>query len=77
MVRIVTFLIAFMGILYSCQNPESNPFFSEYDTPFGVPPFDKISTSHYLPAIKKGIEEHNDEIQEIRSSKKDPTFKNT
>ena len=77
MKRKLTFLTAIMAILYSCQNPNDNPFFNEYDTPFGVPPFDKISTSHYLPAIQKGIDEHNDEINDIRSSKKNPTFKNT
>lgn len=77
MKRTLTFLIATMAILFSCQNPNDNPFFSEYDTPFGVPPFDKISTSHYLPAILKGIDEHNNEIKDIRSSKKDPAFKNT
>jgi len=77
MKRTLAFLIAIMAILYSCRNPNDNPFFNEYDTPFGVPPFDKISTSHYLPAIQKGIDEHNDEIKDIRSSKKNPTFKNT
>ena len=28
-----------------------NPFFAEYTTPFGVPPFDQIKFEHYKPAL--------------------------
>lgn len=28
-----------------------NPFFAEYTTPFGVPPFDQIKFEHYKPAV--------------------------
>ena len=28
-----------------------NPFFTEYTTPFGVPPFDQIEVAHYKPAL--------------------------
>ncbi len=31
---------------------EGNPFVAEWDTPYGVPPFDEIEDAHYLPAIK-------------------------
>ena len=34
-----------------------NPFFAEYTTPFGVPPFDQIEVAHYKPALLKGMEE--------------------
>jgi peptidyl-dipeptidase Dcp len=54
-----------------------NPFFTEYDTPYGVPPFDKIKTEHYLPAILKGIEAQKDEIEAITSSSESATFVNT
>jgi peptidyl-dipeptidase Dcp len=54
-----------------------NPFFSTYDTPFGVPPFDKIKDEHYLPAFKKGIEEQKEEIAAIIDNKEAPTFENT
>ncbi|MGB0495915.1 MAG: peptidase M3, partial [Kangiellaceae bacterium] len=39
----------------SLTNLETNPFFSEYDTPFGIPPFDKIKNEHYAPAFEKAI----------------------
>jgi len=82
MKRTIAFLILAIAILNSCQNQKDNmlndnPFLSKYDTPYGVPPFDKITTAHYLPGILKGIDEHNDEIKDIKSSKKNSTFKNT
>ena len=40
-----------------------NPFFAEYTTPFGVPPFDQIEVAHYKPALLKGMEEHSKEIE--------------
>jgi peptidyl-dipeptidase Dcp len=65
----------------SCRNkPDrdmSNPFFSEYNTPFEVPPFEKIMAKHYLPAFEKGISENREEIEILIKSKQDPTFENT
>ena len=42
------------------QKPDvqtSNPFLSEYTTPFQVPPFDQIKNEHYMPAFEAGIAE--------------------
>ena len=55
----------------------SNPFFSKFDTPFGVPPFDKIKNEHYLPAFEKGIAEHDAEIAAIIANPETPNFQNT
>jgi len=67
--------------LTSCKDePEvdkSNPFFSEFDTPFGVPPFEKIMAKHYMPAFDTGMAWGRKEIEAIIASKKKPTFKNT
>lgn len=54
-----------------------NPFFSEFNTPHGVPPFDKIKTEHYLPAFEEGIKQHNTEIEAIINNPEAPTFENT
>ena len=54
-----------------------NPFFTEYTTPFGVPPFDKIKFEHYKPAMMKGIEEGRKEIDAIVNNPEEPTFENT
>ena len=65
-------------LLVACASPEKdNPFFSDYDTPFGVPPFEEISTAHFEPAILEGIRVHDEEIQAIANDPQPPTFANT
>ena len=54
-----------------------NPFFTEYTTPFGVLPFDKIEVAHYKPAFEKGMEEQKKEIDAIVNNPEEPTFENT
>ncbi|WP_074407307.1 M3 family metallopeptidase [Aquimarina megaterium] len=54
-----------------------NPFYQEWDTPFGVPPFNKIKDEHYMPAFKKGMEENLAEIDVIVNNPEAPTFANT
>lgn len=55
----------------------SNPFFEQWNTPFGTPPFEQIEQDHYLPAIEKGIEEQIAEIETIVNNSEEPTFDNT
>jgi len=54
-----------------------NPFFEEYETPFKVPPFDKIENKHFIPAFEKAMKEHKSEIEAIVNNPEDPTFDNT
>jgi len=54
-----------------------NPFFTEWNTPFGVPPFEKIKNEHYMPAIDSGITLARLQIAEITGSEEAPTFANT
>lgn len=64
-------------MMYSCANQtESNPFLTEFQTPNGVPPFDKIKLEHYEPAFLKGIEEQNANIQAIIDNTEVPSFEN-
>jgi peptidyl-dipeptidase Dcp len=56
---------------------DMNPFFSEYNTPFDIAPFDKIKNEHFAPAFEKGIEEHKKEIDAIVKNTDEPTFENT
>ncbi len=56
---------------------EGNPFYSEYDTPFGVPPFDLIETEHFLPAFKQGIKNQEMEVDAIINNQKPASFENT
>lgn len=59
------------------QLQAANPFFEEWKTNFGVPPFDRIMTEHFEPAFDAGITEQRAEIQRIVESKEEPTFGNT
>ncbi len=54
-----------------------NPFLEEYDTPFDVPPFDRIDDEHFLPAIEEGIRQHKEEIDAIINNPEEATFENT
>jgi peptidyl-dipeptidase Dcp len=59
------------------KTTKKNPFFSEWNTPFQVPPFNEIKDEHYLPAFEEGIKQKESDIAEISNNKDLPTFKNT
>jgi peptidyl-dipeptidase Dcp len=63
----------------SGDKPESckNPFLCQYDTPFGVPPFDKIKPEHFIPALDEGIRLQNAVIDSIIANTAAPDFENT
>lgn len=68
--------------LASCTNnekpvTESNPFFSDYGTPFETPAFDKIKTEHYIPAFEEGMKQQKAEIDAIVKNRAVPDFENT
>jgi peptidyl-dipeptidase Dcp len=54
-----------------------NPLLTEFKTPFGVPPFDKIKVKDFVPAYKQAIKEHEAEIASITDNPASPTFENT
>lgn len=54
-----------------------NPFFTEWTTPHGVPPFSKIKNEHYIPAIKQGMADQKAEIQAVVDNSSPATFENT
>ena len=60
----------------ACTNNRINPFLAEWNTPFGIPPFEQIQDADYIPALKAGIEQHNAEIQAIIDNQAAPTFDN-
>ena len=73
------FTAAASMLLSSCGGNKNadNPFFQEWDTPFGVPPFDKILPEHYIPALMEGMKLENAEIQAIIDNSEEPSFENT
>lgn len=66
-------------VLTGCKKEEmnKNPFLTNYDTPFNVPPFEMIRAEHFMPAYLKGFEEQKMEIQAIINNPDEPTFENT
>lgn len=55
----------------------ANPFFTEWDTPFGVPPFEQILPEHYIPAFTEGMAREKAEIDAIVNNPEAPSFENT
>lgn len=72
-------LILFAAMVIYAQQPPSagNPFFKEWTTPFGVPPFPEITNEHFLPAFERAMAEQRRDVDAIASSKDAPTFANT
>ena len=68
-------LVVFAG----CKDKKNmdNPFFSAWETPYGIPDFGKIKTEHYLPAFEEGMRQQKEEIDAIVNNSEAPTFENT
>ncbi len=83
MKRLFFLMIPVMMMMSGCgQGPADgdlagNPFLEEYNTPFDVPPFDRIDDEHFIPAIEEGIRQHKEEIDAIINNPEEPTFENT
>ncbi|KAB1074768.1 M3 family metallopeptidase [Methylobacterium planeticum] len=56
------------------DNPFSEPV---WDTPHGLPPFERIRPEHYLPAFEAALAAHEAEIAGIANATTTPTFANT
>ena len=67
--------IALLAVMTSCHT--KNPFLTQWNTPYGIPPFDQIEEKDYLPAVEAGIEQQTQEIQAIIDCPDEPTFENT
>lgn len=54
----------------------SNPLLAEWNTPFGVAPFELIKAEHFKPAIEYAIEAAGKEINDIVVNTAEPDFAN-
>jgi peptidyl-dipeptidase Dcp len=54
-----------------------NPFGVASDLPYGLPPFDRITDEHFLPAFEAGLAEHAAEVERIAAADEAPTVENT
>lgn len=67
----------FVGCNTENKIQTDNPLLLEYETPFNVPPFDRIKDEHFKPAFEEALKRHNLEIDSITNNKEEPTFENT
>lgn len=80
MKKILTMLAGALLLAASPQimaQERENPFMKPYDTKYGIPPFDKIQVSDFLPAIKAGIAEQEQNLRNITRNRAVPDFDNT
>lgn len=71
-------MIAAGALVTSCgQKGTENLLLAEWDTPFGIPPFEKIKIEHYMPAFVEAMAQHKAEIDSIVNNTEEPTFENT
>ena len=61
---------------FTMAEQHQNPFLTEYTTKYKIPPFDKITTADFIPAIKAGIEEQDANIHAIVVNRATPDFDN-
>lgn len=54
-----------------------NPLLTPSELPYELPPFDRISDEHFLPAFEAGMAEHAAEAEAIAANPEPPTFDNT
>ncbi|MCE5178027.1 MAG: M3 family metallopeptidase [Porphyromonadaceae bacterium] len=85
MKRVLFITFAFMALL-ACNNSQKagttsgekgSIFFTEFDTPYGTPPFDRIEFADFKPAFLAGMKEQAAEIEAITAQTEAPTFENT
>lgn len=82
--KLILLILIISAVMISCAGQKKekpavseNPFFTEWTTPFGAPPFDRIKIGHFKPAIQEGIKRHQEEIKAIADNPEPPTFSNT
>ncbi|HLS95668.1 MAG TPA: M3 family metallopeptidase [Sphingobacterium sp.] len=80
--KFLPFCLVIAAVVVGCQNQNKaqtsdNPLLQTYETPFQVPPFDKIKVEHYRPAFDAALEAHKLEVDSIINNTDEPSFQNT
>lgn len=83
MFRTLVLLIVVGMALTACNTQtqkteeQMNPFLTDYNTPFDVPPFGEIKNEDFLPAIRAAIDAQKTEIDAIVNNGQPASFQNT
>ena len=77
MKKTVILLLSVTALVTSCKDGAkqvNNPLMQKFETPFQVPPFDKIKLADYKLAFEEGMKQHKAEIEAIVNNPEEPTF---
>ena len=78
MKKVLLSLLSAGVLASSCANQAAeNPLLVEWNTPYGIPPFEQVQPEHYLPAFKAAMAAEIAEIDAIVNNTEEPTFENT
>lgn len=55
----------------------ANPLLQDWDTPYGLPPFDALQPAHFEPALRQAMQRHREELAAIAAHPEPPSFDNT
>ena len=79
MKKLLMMMLAAGAVFTSCsqQKAVENPLLAEWNTPFGIPPFEQIKPEHFMPAYIEAMAQHNAEIASIVNNPESATFENT
>ena len=69
-------VMIFMSCGRTAKMPADNPLVTEWDTPYGIPPFDHVVSAHYEPALDYAMAVHAAEIAAIADNRDEPSFEN-
>jgi peptidyl-dipeptidase Dcp len=59
------------------MSSENNPLLQDWQTPYGLPPFDQILPEHFPPAFATAIIQHIEELNALAAQTSLPDFANT
>ena len=59
------------------MDKRTNPLLTEWDTPFGIPPFEAIALEDFEPAFSQALQQHKTELQGIAQQAAPADFDNT
>jgi len=54
-----------------------NPLLQPWDTPYGLPPFERTRAEHFEPAFEEALARKREEVDRIANDPAAPTFENT
>ncbi|AMO23600.1 M3 family metallopeptidase [Ramlibacter solisilvae] len=56
---------------------DANPLFSDWQGPWGVPPFERVQPAHFEPAFEAAMQAQREELDAIAAGSQAPDFDNT